>query len=191
MSNLAATVSVRNEERAAELAAAFSSEPAFHVFYERALPRVYGYLFTRCGGDRAAAEDLTQLTFASAIRERRSYDGRSDPIVWLTGIARHKLADHFRTREREERRRLRVVVREVAVDRELAAWRDVDEREALVRALARLPALQRAVLVLHYADGLPVREVAQAIGRSESATESLLSRAREALRRAYEEATDG
>ena len=191
MSNLAATVSVRNEERAAELAAAFSSEPAFHVFYERALPRVYGYLFTRCGGDRAAAEDLTQLTFAAAIRERRSYDGRSDPIVWLTGIARHKLADHFRTRDREERRRLRLVVREVAVDRELAAWRDVDEREALVRALARLPALQRAVLVLHYADGLPVREVAQAIGRSESATESLLSRAREALRRAYEEATDG
>ena len=191
MSNLAATVSVRNEERAAELAAAFSSEPAFHVFYERALPRVYGYLFTRCGGDRAAAEDLTQLTFASAIRERRSYDGRSDPIVWLTGIARHKLADHFRTRDREERRWLRLVVREVAVDRELAAWRDVDEREALVRALARLSALQRAVVVLHYADGLPVREVAQAIGRSESATESLLSRAREALRRAYEEATDG
>lgn len=190
MSNLAVTVSVRNEERAAELAGAFASEAAFRVFYERALPRVYGYLFTRCGGDRAAAEDLTQLTFAAAIRERRSYDGRSDPIVWLTGIARHKLADHFRTRDREERRWLRLVVREVAVDRELAAWRDVDEREALVRALARLPALQRAVLVLHYADGLPVREVAQAIGRSESAAESLLARAREALRPTYEEATD-
>lgn len=191
MTDQAVTIGERDEERAAELAAVFSSEPAFRVFYERVLPRVYGYLFTRCGGDHAAAEDLTQLTFAAAIRERRSYDGRSDPIVWLTGIARHKLADHFRTRDREERRRLRLVVREVAVDRELAAWRDVDEREALVRALARLPALQRAVLVLHYADGLPVRDVAAHIGRSASATESLMARAREALRGAYEEANGG
>ncbi len=190
MSDPAATVSVRSEERAAELAGAFASEAAFRAFYERALPRVYGYLFTRCGGDRAVAEELTQLTFTTAVRKRRSYDGRSDPIVWLTGIARHKLADHFRRLDHDEHRRLRLVVREVAVDREHAAWRDVDEREALMGALARLPALQRAVLVLHYADGLPVRDVAARIGRSESATESLLTRGREALRLAYQEATD-
>jgi len=173
-------------DRAATLAAAFASEGAFRAFYDQALPRVYSYLVSRCGGDRSAAEELTQETFIAAIRERRSFDGRSDPMTWLTGIARHKLADHFRRREREERRRLRLVVREVAVDPDGATWRSADERAEILRALAALPAMQRAVLVLHYADGLPIREMAAQLGKSEAAIESLMSRGREAFRKAYE-----
>ena len=60
-----------------------------------------------------------------------------------------------------------------------------------MEALGRLTAMQRAVLILHYADGLPVRDVAREIGKSESATESLMTRARDALREAYEEASHG
>ena len=52
-------------------------------------------------------------------------------------------------------------------------------------ALAELSGEQRIVLVLRYLDQLPVREIATIIGRSEKATESLLSRAREGFRRAY------
>ena len=126
-----------------------------------------------------------------AVRHRGSYDGRSEPLTWLIGIARHKLVDHFRQQEREEHRRLQLVVRELQVDTDGAAWHDVDEREALFAALGRLTAAQQAVLVLHYADGLPVREVGRQLGRSEGATESLLTRAREALRAAYGEAGDG
>ena len=48
-----------------------------------------------------------------------------------------------------------------------------------------MPTYQRVVMVLRYLDQLPVREIASTIGRSEKATESLLSRAREAFRRAY------
>ena len=155
------------------------------------LPRIYGYLFHRCHGDHALAEDLTQATMLEAVRHRGSYDGRSEPLTWLIGIARHKLVDHFRAQEREEHRRLQLVVRELQMDADGAAWRDVDEREALFSALGRLTAAQQAVLVLHYADGLPVREVGRQIGRSEGATESLLTRAREALRAAYGEAGDG
>jgi RNA polymerase sigma-70 factor (ECF subfamily) len=51
--------------------------------------------------------------------------------------------------------------------------------------LAAIPALQRAVLVLHYMDRLSVREVARLIGKSEAATASLLARGREAFRQAY------
>ena len=46
------------------------------------------------------------------------------------------------------------------------------------------------MLVFHYADDLPVREIARRLGKSESATESLMTRAREAFRRAYGEPTD-
>jgi len=108
----------------------------------------------------------------------------------LTAIARHKLADHFRRLAREENRRLRLVVREIAVDGGARAWRLTDEREALSQALATLPALQRAVLILHHADGLSVREIAVQLGKTESATESLMTRAREAFRSSYSESTD-
>ena len=55
---------------------------------------------SRSGGDVALAEDLTQQTFTAAIDQRSRYDGRSDTVTWLCGIARHKLADHFRAIER-------------------------------------------------------------------------------------------
>ena len=177
-------------DRSTELATVFASETAFRAFYERALPRVYGYLFHRSGSDPAVAEELTQQTFTAAVFERHAFDGRSAPLTWLTAIARHKLADHFRRLAREENRRLRLVVREIAVDGGARAWRLTDEREALSHALVTLPALQRAVLILHYADGLSVREIAVQLGKTESATESLMTRAREAFRSSYSESTD-
>jgi RNA polymerase sigma-70 factor (ECF subfamily) len=177
-------------ERVTAFRATLASEAAFRRFYDDALPRVYGYLLSRCRGDRTLAEDLVQTAFGEAIRQRAGFDGRSDPVTWLIGIARHKLLDHFRAQDREERRRMHLVVRELTVDGDAGAWREADERELLLENLGRLTAMQRAVLILHYADGLSVREVAREIGRSESATESLLTRAREALRAAYEETTD-
>jgi RNA polymerase sigma-70 factor, ECF subfamily len=187
----AAPVETPEAERAMALRRCFASETLFRAFYDDALPRVYGYLFHRCHGDHALAEDLTQLTMVEAVRHRATYDGRSDPVTWLIAIARHKLVDHFREQERDERRRLRLVVQELQLDPDGAPWRQADEREALYAAMSRLTAAQQAVLVLHYADGLPVREVARQLGRSESATESLLTRARDALRAAYGEAGDG
>jgi RNA polymerase sigma-70 factor, ECF subfamily len=173
--------------RRAEFADVFASESAFRAFYDRALPRVYGYLLHRCG-DRSLAEDLTQTVFAEALRHRGEFDGRSDAVTWLTGIARHKLVDHVRAESRSDRRLMQLTVREIAVEPGADPWQAADDRAALESALGRLPAEQRLVLVLHHADGLPVREVAQLIHRSESATESLLSRSMAALRAAWQEA---
>jgi RNA polymerase sigma-70 factor (ECF subfamily) len=47
--------------------------------------------------------------------------------------------------------------------------------------------MQRAALTLRYLDDLPVAEVAGHLGRSLHGTETLLARARNALRRVYEE----
>jgi RNA polymerase sigma-70 factor (ECF subfamily) len=69
---------------------------------EGALPAVYDYVLHRCR-DRSLAEDLTSesyLAAALAIRER----GVEPTTAWLIGIARHKLADHWRQQAREERR---------------------------------------------------------------------------------------
>ncbi len=53
------------------------------------------------------------------------------------------------------------------------------------QTLDRLGAHHRSALTLRYLDGLPVRRVAEVLGRTHGATEVLLVRARAAFRRAY------
>jgi RNA polymerase sigma-70 factor (ECF subfamily) len=171
----------------APLRAILADEAAFRAWYERVLPRVWSYVFDRCGGPRSVAEEITQETFIDAVRSLDRFDGRADPVTWLCGIARHKLADHFRRLEREERRHLRLAAREATEDTAERPWRTADAREAVFGILRRLPAGQRAVLVLHYLDDLPVAEVAGLLRRSVTATEALLHRARASFRRIHDE----
>jgi RNA polymerase sigma-70 factor, ECF subfamily len=166
-----------------------SDERSFRAWYDQAAPRVYAYLLSRCSAV-PIAEELTQQTFIAAIRGAETFDGRESSIPWLVGIARHLLAGHFRTLEREERRHQRMILRELNVSEAGAEWARLRQRDAVARALRGLPAMQRAVLVLRFFDRLSVREIAAEIGRSEGATESLLGRARAAFERVYEEPTD-
>ncbi|MGK2930485.1 MAG: RNA polymerase sigma factor, partial [Acidimicrobiales bacterium] len=76
--------------------------PMLMALYDTALPEVYGYLASRCGS-ATVAEDLTSETFLAAVDATRR-DGVPDLTVgWLIGVARHKLVDHWRRREREDR----------------------------------------------------------------------------------------
>jgi len=172
-----------------ELEVAFSSEAAFRAWYDHALPRVFGFVLGHVERDRELAEEITQQTFTDAIRDYRRFDGRSDSVTWLCSIARHKLADHWRRLERDERRRLHFISA-TDPDRDEAAWRSVDERDRVMGALGAMPAMQRAALLLRYIDDLPVKEIARTLGKSEKAVESLLSRGRDAFRAADREGGD-
>ncbi|GAA3535794.1 sigma-70 family RNA polymerase sigma factor [Amycolatopsis ultiminotia] len=157
-------------------------DPAFALLgcYETALPEVYGYLLARCG-DRVLAEELTSETFLGAVAACRKENAPPVSTAWLIGVARHKLADHWRRTEREQRG-LRLVPDAGVED----PW---DERIDALRArqvLASLTTAHRAVLTLRYVDGLPVGDVAAHLGRTVHATEGLLTRAKAAFRRSYQ-----
>ena len=168
-----------------ELSMALADDAGFESWYRRTLPRVYSYLASRTGGDVALAEDLTQQTFIAAIDQRSRFDGRSDTVTWLCGIARHKLADHFRAIDRDDRRQMRMEVRQIELEEGPRAGLELEDREMIGEVLRSLPANQRAVLVFVVLDDLSVAEAAGLIGRSRGATESLLFRARDSFRRAY------
>ncbi|MGH2394883.1 MAG: RNA polymerase sigma factor, partial [Candidatus Limnocylindria bacterium] len=70
--------------------------------YDRALPEVYGYLLSRCGS-RSLAEDLAAETFLAAVKTSWQDAPPVISTAWLIGVARHKLADHWRRLEREQR----------------------------------------------------------------------------------------
>jgi RNA polymerase sigma-70 factor (ECF subfamily) len=152
------------------------------AIYDRALPQVFGYLLVRCR-NVVVAEDLTTETFLAAVASSR--ESRVDVTVpWLIGVARHKLVDHWRRVAREQRGLAAVTESTDVVDDPWGEWIDTEVAHA---ALAQLSDQHRIALTLRYLDGLPVADVAELIGRSVHATETLLVRARAALRRIYRE----
>jgi RNA polymerase sigma-70 factor, ECF subfamily len=168
-----------------ELQLALATDAAFEAWYARTLPRVYAYVFSRSGNDVALAEEITQQAFIAAVEQRSRFDGRSDTITWVCGIARNKLADHFRRKAREERRQMRLEVRQLELDRDATHAPTFDDRAAIADALRSLPTNQRAVLSFVVLDDLPVAEAARLMGLRAGAAQSLLYRARASFRRAY------
>jgi len=146
--------------------------------YDEALADVYGYLASRCGS-AAVAEDLTSETFLAAVDAVRRGTVPALTVAWLIGVARHKLVDHWR---RQGRQRDTVQPMEELVD----DWDIRLDRLIAQAILAELGPHHRSALTLRYLDGLPVREVAAYLGRTEGATEVLLVRAKAAFRAHYE-----
>ncbi len=157
---------------------------ALLALYDRVLPEVYGYLVSRCG-DRALAEDLTSDTFLAAISAPTS---APRTVGWLIGIARHKLADHWRWAARQER--LLNAVAAVGVD-EADPWKVHLDVLAARAVLDNLTTPHRAALTLRYLDGCGVAEIAELLDRTVAATETLLVRARRAFRDEYEGSDHG
>jgi RNA polymerase sigma-70 factor (ECF subfamily) len=158
------------------------------ALYDGALPEVFGYLASRCGSD-LVAEDLTSETFLAAADATRRGAVPDLTVAWLIGVARHKLVDHWRQREREDR-----AFRAVSDPVGEAERDDWDVRfDAMIaqHVLAGLGAHHRSALTLRYLDDLPVRDVADHLGRTVGATEVLLVRARAAFRASYETEVEG
>ena len=154
---------------------------ALLALYDDALPVVYGYFVRRCG-DRGTCEDLTSDTFLAALDAARKDEPPPISVPWLLGVARHKLADHYRRRHD----RFSVPVAELPEPVEPADdWDSALDRIVAESVLAKLPEQHRTVLALRYMDDCSVPECAELIGRTVHATEALLVRARRAFRSHY------
>jgi RNA polymerase sigma-70 factor (ECF subfamily) len=77
-------------------------------------------------------------------------------------------------------------VRQIEIEQDGPPELGPEDRTMIAEILRSLPASQRAVLVFVVLDDLPVAEAARLLGKSRGATESLLFRARDSFRRAYD-----
>lgn len=152
---------------------------ALLAIYDDALPAVYGYLIRRTG-DKNVAEDLTSETFLAAMDQARRSDSADPSIPWLIGVARHKLADHWRRMQRTP-----TPVEEVPDHPVDDQWDVHLDRMLAEYTLMRLSTTHRAVLTLRYVDDCTVAQCAEMLDRTVTATEALLTRAKRAFRSAY------
>jgi RNA polymerase sigma-70 factor (ECF subfamily) len=131
-------------------------------------------------GQRQDAEDIAVETFAAALAALPGYRGTVAPRPWLLGIARRKVADTLRRRTRRAETSLPETMEsdDSPEDDALRA-----EAIATIRGLVdTLPELQRDALLLQTLEDLSIPEIAQVLGKSVSATNSLLGRARQTLK---------
>ena len=137
------------------------------------------------------AEELVQETAAQALASQESFRNEAALFTWLCAIARRKVADHFRRQRRaREVASLDGTLRErLVLYSEERLPVDVVEheetREFVRQCLSRLNDEHALALQLKYVEGWPVRRIADTLGRSEAAAESLLTRARVQFRRVF------
>jgi RNA polymerase sigma-70 factor (ECF subfamily) len=175
------------------LRAQAGDEGAFPELFRRFGPRVLQYVRRLVGSD-ARAEEITQDVFVQMFRFRHRYRPESRLSTWVFTIAtnlclnelrrpeRHLRVDVWERRGEEgERREGPQLPDPEAVDPERgAAGREMVR--ALEAAVAELPPKQRAALLLSRMDGMPYRDVANALGTTEGAVKALLFRATHGLR---------
>jgi RNA polymerase sigma factor (sigma-70 family) len=158
-----------------------ATERSFEKLYRRHVHAVYRYALAVLHNE-ADAEDVTQTTFLSAYRAFQRGERPYRPHNWLIKIAHNVCRQRFRDSSRRPQ--------EVELDETLAPApthdTDVPTAGEIRHALGFLAFNQRAALVMRELEGRSYAEIAQVLDLSVGAVETLLFRARRALREQLE-----
>jgi DNA-directed RNA polymerase specialized sigma24 family protein len=151
------------------------SLPPFQTFLEGHRDAVYRFLLFSVGAD--AADDCLQETFTSALRAYPRLTDGSNLRAWILTIAHRKAIDAHRSRGRRP-----VPLPELPDHAAPAAWLP---DPGLWEAVQRLPAKQRAAIVLRFVSDLPFRQVGRILECSEAAARQNVHEGLARLRKEY------
>ena len=169
-------------------------DPAsFDVFFNTYYPRLYRFALTRLDNDADLADETAQVVLCQALSKIATFRGEAALFTWLCTFCRYEISKQRKARARAQGDRPLVeddpVVRSAldsllsasASDPDVEVYRGELQRLVTV-TLDQLPSLYADALESKYAHDCSVREIAARIGKSEKATESILTRARDAFR---------
>jgi RNA polymerase sigma-70 factor (ECF subfamily) len=152
---------------------------AFEALYREHSPRLYA-LARRMTGSSHESEDLLQDIFLQVHRKLDSYRGEAALGTWLYRLAIRQCLDFLRSRQG----RMRAASSPLDDDGSyMPSTRETPgARIDLERAVALLPQGCRTAFVLHDVEGLEHKQIAEALGVSESTSKSQVFKARMKLR---------
>ncbi len=153
--------------------------------------------------DPSLAEDMVQETFLAGLGARHTFEGRSSERVWLVGILKRKIVDHFRRVSREQplsrggssenvtedffdaRGKWKIEPTKWTADPK-AIFEQREFREVFLRCLSELPPRHSGAFVLREMEELDSGEVCKVLNVSATNLWVMLHRARARLRRCLE-----
>lgn len=166
---------------------------AFETLYDRHQLAVWRYV-RRSVHDAALADELVQDVWFTLVRQAPRYEPRARFRTWLFTLAHHRMVDHFRTHHPHASLDATTddgasLADTLAADSGFGPLRQLQSREqaqALLDALAALPAAQREAFLLQAEGALTVTEIAQTTGVPLETAKSRLRYARASLRQTLE-----
>ena len=159
----------------------------FYKFYS---PKILSYLSKKLPRYEDAQE-LTNDVFLQAIDSLSFLKKEESTLAWLYGIAHNKMVDFYRKRKIKsillsQMPFLQILASEISQPEFQFEKNKIRDRIELT--LHNLSEKYRKILMLHYEEEIPVKELARIFKLSFKATESLLFRARQSFKLAYERA---
>ncbi|MBX3619566.1 MAG: sigma-70 family RNA polymerase sigma factor [Rhizobacter sp.] len=167
---------------------------AFARLYERTSAHLFAVIL-RINRDTAQAEDLLQEVYVNVWRAAQSFDAaQSQPLTWLTSIARHRAIDSLRRRQTEPQTQPAPLPHDGEEERNvyddvadggpgpLALLSQASDARALARCMDGLSAQQRQSVALAFYDGLSHAEVAEQMRQPLGTVKSWVRRALLALK---------
>ncbi|HEY9094207.1 MAG TPA: sigma-70 family RNA polymerase sigma factor [Hydrogenophaga sp.] len=166
---------------------------AFERLYDRHALSVWRFV-QRSVQNPALADELVQDVWFSVVRHAARYEARARFRTWLFTLAHHRMVDHWRAnptltsldaRDEDGASLAEMLVAESGFgpDRQLDSR---EQAQALLDALATLPAVQREAFLLQAEGGFSLAEIAEATGVSNETAKSRLRYARARLRETLE-----
>ena len=161
---------------------------AFATLYERSSPHLLGVIL-RIQRDRAQAEDILQEVYVNVWRAARSFDAaQSQPLTWLTSIARNRAIDSLRRKQSQPQLQTQFINPDnedsdvydtVASDAPgpLDLLSRASDARALATCMEGLSAPQRQSVALAFFDGLSHAEVAENMAQPLGTVKSWVRRA--------------
>lgn len=169
----------------------------FEEFVAASSSRLFTLALLVCGHHRAEAEDLLQGVLERAYRRWARICREGDPERYVRRMLVNASVDRWRRLRRRPELPVtspdadRAVTDRAVADRAVAdQYGAVADRDQVLRALATLPARQRAVIVLRYLEDLSEAQTSAVLGCSEGTVKSQASRALARLRELAGETAD-
>ncbi len=141
---------------------------------------LFNYIARILGGDRALAEDMCQEVFLRVYQALPGFDARCQFTTWLFQVAKHRVVDELRARERRGRPTVELSSAP-QLHLSVAPVEPIESMEAVWEAIARLNLDLKMALMLRDVVGLSYAEIAEALETTLATVKWRIYKARETV----------
>jgi RNA polymerase sigma-70 factor (ECF subfamily) len=153
---------------------------AFETIVRQYQTPLFNYVLRVLAGDRALAEDICQEVFMRVYHALPGFDNRCQFSTWLFQVAKHRVVDELRTRERRGRPPLELdSIPQIHLA--VAPTESVESMDAVWRAIAALSLDLKMALLLRDVVGLSYAEIADALETTLATVKWRIYKARETV----------
>jgi RNA polymerase sigma-70 factor (ECF subfamily) len=155
-------------------------ERAFALIVRQYETPLFNYIARILGGDRALAEDMCQEVFLRVYQALPGFDARCQFTTWLFQVAKHRVVDELRARERRGRPTVELSSAP-QLHLSVAPVEPIESMEAVWEAIARLNLDLKMALMLRDVVGLSYAEIAEALETTLATVKWRIYKARETV----------